>query len=168
MAFGKKYGDEEIDERGFKAVIQEGMQLSAAPNLGDFIPAIAWLDLQGFTRKMKRVHKVYDEFLEKIINEHLVARGGKKTRDFVDVMLDLIGSQQTEYQIDRSAIKAIMLVCLPLSSISIFSILRLLKLFIFLFLYITYLKKNNKLLSNYNERLKKQTFFFVFFLIFFY
>lgn len=111
MAFGKKYGDEEIDERGFKAVIQEGMQLSAAPNLGDFIPAIAWLDLQGFTRKMKRVHKVYDEFLEKIINEHLVARGGKKTRDFVDVMLDLIGSQQTEYQIDRSAIKAIMLVC---------------------------------------------------------
>uniref|UniRef100_A0A0A0KK86 Cytochrome P450 n=1 Tax=Cucumis sativus TaxID=3659 RepID=A0A0A0KK86_CUCSA len=111
MEFGKKYGDEDFDERGFKAVIQEGMQFAAAPNLGDFIPAIAWLDLQGFTRKMKRVHKVYDEFLEKIINEHLVARGGKKTRDFVDVMLDLIDSQQTEYQIDRSAIKAIMLVC---------------------------------------------------------
>ncbi|KAA0036264.1 cytochrome P450 CYP736A12-like protein [Cucumis melo var. makuwa] len=109
MAFGKKYGDEDFDERGFKAVIQEGMQLAAAPNLGDFIPAIAWLDLQGFTRKMKSVHKVYDEFLEKIINEHLVARGGKKTRDFVDVMLDLIDSQQTEYQIDRSTIKAIML-----------------------------------------------------------
>ncbi|XP_038883633.1 cytochrome P450 71AU50-like [Benincasa hispida] len=109
MAFGKKYEDEEFNERGFKAVIQEGMQLAAAPNLGDFIPAIAWLDLQGLTRQMKCVHKVYDEFLEKIINEHLEVRGGKKTKDFVDVMLDLIDSQQTEYQIDRSAIKATML-----------------------------------------------------------
>lgn len=109
MAFGKKYEDDEFNERGFKAVIQEGMQLAAAPNLGDFIPAIAWLDLQGFTRQMKSIHKVYDEFLEKIINEHLEVRGGKKTKDFVDVMLDLIDSQQTEYQIDRSAIKAIML-----------------------------------------------------------
>ncbi|XP_038882124.1 cytochrome P450 71AU50-like [Benincasa hispida] len=109
MAFGKKYEDKEFNERGFRAVIQEGMQLAAAPNLGDFIPAIAWLDLQGLTRRMKSVHKVFDEFLEKIINEHLVVKDEKKTKDFVDVMLELIDSEQTEYQVDRSAIKAIML-----------------------------------------------------------
>ncbi|KAJ0097768.1 hypothetical protein Patl1_27459 [Pistacia atlantica] len=47
MVFGKKYVEEEFDERGFKAVIQEGMTLAAIPNLGDYIPQIASLDLQG-------------------------------------------------------------------------------------------------------------------------
>ncbi|KAF2284126.1 hypothetical protein GH714_019274 [Hevea brasiliensis] len=42
MVFGK-----EFDERGFKAVIQEAMMLAAAPNLGDYIPQIAALDLQA-------------------------------------------------------------------------------------------------------------------------
>ncbi|XP_022133199.1 cytochrome P450 CYP736A12-like [Momordica charantia] len=109
MVFGKKYEDKEFDERGFKAVMQQGLQLGAAPNLGDFIPFIAGLDLQGLTRQMKAVHKVFDGFLEKIINEHLEARDEHKTKDFVDVMLDLVDSEQSEYQIDRSAIKAIML-----------------------------------------------------------
>ncbi|XP_022950467.1 cytochrome P450 CYP736A12-like isoform X2 [Cucurbita moschata] len=71
MAFGKKYEDKEFDKRGFKSVIQEGLQL--------------------------------------IINEHLEARAAKRTKDFVDVMLDLIDSQESGYQIDRSSIKAIML-----------------------------------------------------------
>ncbi|XP_023543392.1 cytochrome P450 CYP736A12-like isoform X2 [Cucurbita pepo subsp. pepo] len=71
MAFGKKYEDKEFDKRGFKSVIQQGLQL--------------------------------------IINEHLEATDGKRTKDFVDVMLDLIHSQQSGYQIDRSSIKAIML-----------------------------------------------------------
>ena len=110
MAFGKKYEDKEFDKRGFKSVIQQGLQLVGGVNLGDFIPCIAWLDLQGLSRRMISVHKVCDEFLEKIINEHLEATDGKRTKDFVDVMLDLIHSQQSGYQIDRSSIKAIMLV----------------------------------------------------------
>ncbi|XP_022950466.1 cytochrome P450 CYP736A12-like isoform X1 [Cucurbita moschata] len=109
MAFGKKYEDKEFDKRGFKSVIQEGLQLVGGVNLGDFIPCIAWLDLQGLSRRMISVHKVCDEFLEKIINEHLEARAAKRTKDFVDVMLDLIDSQESGYQIDRSSIKAIML-----------------------------------------------------------
>ncbi|EXB80839.1 Cytochrome P450 750A1 [Morus notabilis] len=45
MVFGKRYSDKEFDERGFKAVIQEVLHLAAIPNLGDFIPFIAPLDL---------------------------------------------------------------------------------------------------------------------------
>ncbi|XP_038882277.1 cytochrome P450 71AU50-like [Benincasa hispida] len=41
MVFGKKYRDEEFGERGFKAVIQESMQLAIAPNLADYIPFFA-------------------------------------------------------------------------------------------------------------------------------
>ncbi|KAK9911135.1 hypothetical protein M0R45_035058 [Rubus argutus] len=111
MVFGKKYMDEEFSERGFKSVIQEGLQLGAAPNLGDYIPCIAPLDLQGFTKRMKAVHKVFDDFLDKIVEEHLLSRdhGEKRTKDFVDVMLGFMGSEESEYQIGRSNIKAIML-----------------------------------------------------------
>ncbi|XP_022133318.1 cytochrome P450 CYP736A12-like [Momordica charantia] len=109
MVFGKKYADAEFDERGFKSVIQEAMQLVATPNLGDFIPCIAALDLQGLNRRSKAISKIFDGFFEKIIDEHLESKNENKTKDFVDVMLDIMGSQETEYQIDRSSIKAIIL-----------------------------------------------------------
>ncbi|XP_015867271.3 cytochrome P450 71AU50 [Ziziphus jujuba] len=109
MVFGKKFADSEFDERGFKAVIQEGMQLSAAPNLGDYIPPIASLDLQGLTKKMKKVGKVFDDFFEKIIDEHAQSKDEDKNKDFVDVMLGFLGSEESEYRIERSNIKAIIL-----------------------------------------------------------
>ncbi|XP_038883676.1 cytochrome P450 71AU50-like [Benincasa hispida] len=110
MVFGRKFGDEELDDRGFKAMMQEVMQLIAAPNLGDFIPFIARLDLQGLTCRMKNVSKVFDGFFERIIDEHLNSMGGKRTKDFLDVMLDLMDSVDThEYRIDRSCVKAIIM-----------------------------------------------------------
>ncbi|KAH7565831.1 hypothetical protein JRO89_XS08G0023600 [Xanthoceras sorbifolium] len=70
MVFGKKYMEKEFDERGFKDVMEEVMELLATINLADYIPQIASLDLQGLRKRMKVVSKVFDEFLEKIIDEH--------------------------------------------------------------------------------------------------
>jgi hypothetical protein len=110
MVFGKKYMDEDLDERGFKAVIQECMHLGGTFNLGDYIPYIAPLDLQGLTWRMKAVSKVFDYFFETIIDEHVQSQDKNKTKDFVDVMLSFMGSQESEYCIERSNIKAIILV----------------------------------------------------------
>ncbi|GMY11273.1 cytochrome P450 71AU50-like [Fagus crenata] len=107
--FGKKYKDEEFDERGFKSVIQEGMQLTATPNMGDYIPYVASLDLQGLTKRMKAVSKIFDDFLEKVIDEHVQSKEENKTKDFVDVMLGIMGSEESEYRIERPNIKAIIL-----------------------------------------------------------
>ncbi|TQE02247.1 hypothetical protein C1H46_012118 [Malus baccata] len=109
MVFGKKYKDKELDEKGFKAVVQEGMHLAATPNFGDYIPFLAPLDLQGLTKRMKVVHKVFDDFFEKIIDEHLQSTSEERPKDFVDVMLGFMGSVESEYRIERSNIKAIML-----------------------------------------------------------
>jgi cytochrome P450 len=113
MVFGKKFEDSEFDERGFRDVIHEGMKLSATPNLGNYIPQIAKFDLQGLTKKMKKVSKVFDNFFEKIIDDHIQCgdknNNGEKTKDFVDVMLGFMGSQESEYLIQRSNIKAIIL-----------------------------------------------------------
>ncbi|KAH7565905.1 hypothetical protein JRO89_XS08G0036700 [Xanthoceras sorbifolium] len=110
MVFGKKYVDKEFDERGFKAVIQEGMKMVGTPNMGDYIPQIAPLDLHRVTKRMKAISKVFDVFFEKIINEHIQSRQEEnRNKDFVDVMLGFMGSEETEYSIERDSVKALML-----------------------------------------------------------
>nr|XP_029152990.1 cytochrome P450 CYP736A12 isoform X2 [Arachis hypogaea] len=111
MVFGKKYDDKDLDEKGFKSVIQEGMQLAATPNIGDYIPYIGKLDLQGLTRRMKAVGKKFDEFFEKVIDDHLQSSENRedKVKDFVDVMLGFLGTEESEYRLERPNIKAILL-----------------------------------------------------------
>ncbi|KAL5820390.1 hypothetical protein ACOSQ3_022272 [Xanthoceras sorbifolium] len=109
MLFGKKYMEKEFDERGFKAVMEEAMELLATFNLADYIPQIASLDLQGLRKRMKAIAKVFDEFFEKVIDEHVQSRDENRTKDFVDLMLSFMGSEETDYRIDREHIKAIIL-----------------------------------------------------------
>lgn len=110
MVFGKKYMDKEFNEKGFQAWIHEGMHLAGTPNFGDYIPFLAPFDLQGLTKRMKAVSKVFDDFFEKIIDEHIQSKDDQeRTKDFVDVMLGFMGSQESEYQVERANIKAIIL-----------------------------------------------------------
>ncbi|PQQ14123.1 cytochrome P450 CYP736A12 [Prunus yedoensis var. nudiflora] len=110
MVLGKMYRDEEFDARGFRSVIEEGVQSIGAANLGDYIPFIAPFDLQGFTKRMKSVNKAFDTFFEKVIDEHIQSNEGERTKDFVDVMVAFVGSEQSEYRIERPHIKAIIFV----------------------------------------------------------
>ncbi|MED6185237.1 hypothetical protein PIB30_055056 [Stylosanthes scabra] len=110
MILGKKYMDQDLNEKGFKAVMQEILQLAGIPNVGDYIPYIGALDLQGLIKRMKVVRKIFDEFLDKVIHEHLLSEKKKdKAKDFVDVMLSFLGPEKSEYHIEQSNIKAILL-----------------------------------------------------------
>ena len=110
MIFGKKYMDKDFDDRGFKDVIQEFLHLAAVPNLGEFFPFLAVLDLQGLTRRLKVISKVFDDFLERIINEHAQSKSKKQTRDFVDTMMAILQSGEAEFEFDRRHVKAVLLV----------------------------------------------------------
>ncbi|KAK7247480.1 hypothetical protein RIF29_42363 [Crotalaria pallida] len=110
MVLGRKYVDKDLDEKGFKAVMQEGMDLAATPNIGDYIPYVGALDLQGLIKRMKVMHKIFDDFLEKVIDEHMQSENREeKIKDFVDVMLGFVGTEESEYRIERPNIKAILL-----------------------------------------------------------
>ncbi|GAY36997.1 hypothetical protein CUMW_280190 [Citrus unshiu] len=102
MVLGKKRSDDEFDERGFETVIREGFELVGKPNL-------------GLTKRSKAVAKVFDSFMEKIIDEHVQSKDENRTEDFVDVMLSFEGSEDTENKIERDHIKAVVLL-LPFSS----------------------------------------------------
>ncbi|KAF6173718.1 hypothetical protein GIB67_032436 [Kingdonia uniflora] len=112
MVFGKKFKDGELDKlgkKGFQAVVQDGMKLTGLPNLADYIPYVGIFDVQGLAKRMKEVSKVFDELFESIIEEHVRDRDRSIDKDFVDVMLSYMESNNSEFPIDRSNIKAVIL-----------------------------------------------------------
>lgn len=82
-------GDRKADE--FKEMVVELMVLAGAFNVGDFIPALDWLDLQGVTARMKKLHARFDSFLGTVLEEHRNGGGGgrSKTEDFLTTLISL-------------------------------------------------------------------------------
>ncbi|KAI4335917.1 hypothetical protein L6164_014513 [Bauhinia variegata] len=78
--------DTRADE--FKSMVVEVMVLAGVFNIGDFIPALEWLDLQGVQAKMKKLHKRFDAFLTSIIEEHKVSKT-EKHNDMLSTLLSL-------------------------------------------------------------------------------
>eukprot|EP00253_Pinus_taeda_P023070 PITA_23070 len=109
MTFGRKYSDHDfIVNIGVKAMIKETILLLGDFNIGDFIPYLAWMDLQGFNRRLKSIHSTQDKLLEKIIEEHIAQNDPNVPRDLVDVLLAASADKDMELQITRDNIKAVL------------------------------------------------------------
>jgi len=89
------YGGASAEGEGFRRALEEAFAVSGAvSNVGEWVPWLAWLDVQGLARRMRRVHAVFDRFNEQILDEHQEDRrragaGGFVARDLVDVLLRL-------------------------------------------------------------------------------
>lgn len=56
-------------------------------NIGDFIPALAWLDLQGVQAKLKGIHDRFDVMITKMLEEHSATAKEREGRpDFIDLI----------------------------------------------------------------------------------
>lgn len=72
----------------FKDMVVELMTSAGFFNIGDFIPSIAWLDLQGIKRGMKKLHNRFDVLLTKMIEEHMASTNERKRKpDFLDIVM---------------------------------------------------------------------------------
>ncbi|KAI4308202.1 hypothetical protein L6164_031300 [Bauhinia variegata] len=72
----------------FKDMVVEHMTVAGYFNIGDFIPFLSWLDLQGIERRMKRVNKKFDLLLIRMIEEHQALNHERKGKpDFLDVLM---------------------------------------------------------------------------------
>jgi len=118
----RKFTDDDLggDFKGFKDLLVQLTGRVGDFNIGDYIPYLDWFDLQGINRRMKKIHKTFDEFAEKMIDEHVnlnnlmaAASNGQKeadseprVQDFVDVLLHMA---ETDTKITRETIKAVLL-----------------------------------------------------------
>ncbi|KMS94970.1 hypothetical protein BVRB_013650 [Beta vulgaris subsp. vulgaris] len=107
-AFGKKYPAEV--ETTFKKLLKEYVQVMAVFSMGDFIPWLGWIDrLTGLERRVDKVAKGFDKFLEHVVQEHLDSKIEKREdeKDFVDILLDV--QRENANALSMDSIKAIVL-----------------------------------------------------------
>lgn len=119
MVLGKRYLDESentiVSPEDFKKMLDELFLLNGVINIGDLIPWVGFMDLQGYVKRMKVVAKKFDRFLEYVIDEHLDnakrrrEKGGEEaegTKDMVDVLLELAADPDLEVKLERHGVKA--------------------------------------------------------------
>ncbi|CAA7026975.1 unnamed protein product [Microthlaspi erraticum] len=94
----------------FRGMVTEMMSLAGVFNIGDFIPSIDWLDLQGVGGKMKRLHKRFDVFLSSILEEHETTNGQEqKHTDMLSTLISLKGTSFDGGSLTDTEIKALLL-----------------------------------------------------------
>jgi len=87
-------------------MVVEVMVLAGVFNIGDFIPSLEWLDLQGVQAKMKKLHKRFDSFLATIIEEH-----DTSSTNLLSILLSLKDVKDDEgNHLTHTEIKALLLV----------------------------------------------------------
>ncbi|MQL74318.1 hypothetical protein Taro_006675 [Colocasia esculenta] len=104
--------------REFRQVINDIIQGMGELNVSDFFPALAWLDLQGMGRQMRRLSSWVDRILDSIIEQRLsTAESGEegsdaaavvnKSRDFLQVMVELLRNGDSEAPLTMIHVKAL-------------------------------------------------------------
>ncbi|KAL5582685.1 hypothetical protein UlMin_015127 [Ulmus minor] len=93
----------------FKDMVVDLMTSAGLFNIGDFIPSISWMDLQGIERGMKRLHTKFDVLLTKMIEEHSASAHERKGNpDFLDIVMDNRDNSEGE-RLSITNIKALLL-----------------------------------------------------------
>ncbi|KAI3711961.1 hypothetical protein L1987_70510 [Smallanthus sonchifolius] len=114
MVLGKRYLDKSensvVSPDEFKKMLDELFLLNGVFNIGDSIPWIDFLDLQGYVKRMKAISKKFDRFLEHVLDEHNVRRTkeGEKfvATDMVDLLLQLADDPNLDVKLERHGVKA--------------------------------------------------------------
>ncbi|KAG6427328.1 hypothetical protein SASPL_111570 [Salvia splendens] len=102
----------------FREVVGEITELLGKPNVSDFFPGLAWMDLQGLSKQYKKVSMKLEVLFDKIIQEEIMARradiinGGDlgKATNFLQVLLRLKEGGDTEIPLTMVHIKALLLI----------------------------------------------------------
>ncbi|KDP40690.1 hypothetical protein JCGZ_24689 [Jatropha curcas] len=114
MVLGKKYTvkneneNEIVTPEEFKEMLDELFLLNGVLDIGDSIPWLAFLDLQGNIKRMKVLSKKFNRFLEHVLDEHESRRKGVENyvaKDMVDILLQLAEDPNLEVKLERNGVK---------------------------------------------------------------
>ncbi|KAL0296605.1 UNVERIFIED_CONTAM: Trimethyltridecatetraene synthase [Sesamum radiatum] len=118
MVLGSKYFSESGDDKSsivkldeLKAMLDEWFLLNGVFNIGDWIPWLSFLDLQGYVKRMKALYKRFDKFHNYVIDDHQTKRAKDKdsiTRDVVDVLLQQAEDSDLDFKLTRDHIKGLL------------------------------------------------------------
>ncbi|KAK4572515.1 hypothetical protein RGQ29_030802 [Quercus rubra] len=116
IVLGKKYFSESKDETSivtleeFQEILDELFLLNGVLNIGDWIPCIDFLDLQGYVKRMrmKALKKKLDRFHDHVFDEHRARREGEKDfvpKDMVDLLLQMADDPNLDVKLTYESVK---------------------------------------------------------------
>ncbi|XP_047959799.1 cytochrome P450 71A6-like [Salvia hispanica] len=108
IALGKKYSGGDGEEgMVFGEIVDALIELLGTFSVGDYVPWLGWINrINGLDARVASVAKMYDEFLQRVIEEHR-EKGEREGRvaDFVDVLLQF--QRESEEKVEDYTIKAV-------------------------------------------------------------
>lgn len=130
MVLGDKYFSESGNDDGKSYVVRldelqemldEWFLLGGVVNIGDWIPWLDFLDLQGYVKKMKTLREKLDRFHNFVIDDHLARRSADfSPKDLVDVLLQQYDDPNLEVKLTKDSVKGLLQVSLSLSPCHLF------------------------------------------------
>ncbi|KAG4156169.1 hypothetical protein ERO13_D03G157200v2 [Gossypium hirsutum] len=88
--------------------IQGEQRTIGKPNISDIFPSIAWFDIQGIERGMKKIRQSFNEFLDSVIEERMKKETGEQKSDVLQMLLDLHKNQDSPSSLTMNQIKGIL------------------------------------------------------------
>ena len=114
IVLSKKYFSESKHETSvvtleeFQEMLDEVFLLNGVFNIGDWIPWLNFLDLQGYVKRMKALKKKLDRFYDHVIDEHKAKKERGKQfvpKDMVDLLLQLSDDPDLDVKLTYEGVK---------------------------------------------------------------
>ncbi|VAI52600.1 unnamed protein product [Triticum turgidum subsp. durum] len=94
----RAFREREATEPGavdFNEIVLKLIEVGGVLNVGDFVPALRWLDPQGVVAKMKKLHRRFDDMMNRIITERrtgaIAATAGEEDgKDLLGLLLAMV------------------------------------------------------------------------------
>ncbi|KAI3735916.1 hypothetical protein L6452_15442 [Arctium lappa] len=117
IVLGRKYFNESKDEKEimtleeFQEMLDEFFLLNGVTNVGDWMPWMGFMDLQGYVKRMKALFKRFDRFNEHVLEDHrkrMRAEGEDfVAKDVVDVLLKLADDPNLQVKLNSEDVKGL-------------------------------------------------------------
>ncbi|XP_051133512.1 trimethyltridecatetraene synthase-like [Andrographis paniculata] len=94
----------------YQEMMDEWFFLNGAFNIGDWIPFLSFLDLQGYVKRMKLLHKKLDRVYNFVVDDHLKRKVSGDGNDFVDTLLQMVENSDSDSdgkRLSKNTIKAL-------------------------------------------------------------
>ncbi|KAI3760586.1 hypothetical protein L1987_50983 [Smallanthus sonchifolius] len=110
MFMSKRCSEEEGEAEDIIKIIADSAKIIGEFNITDHIWFCKNLDLQGFGKRSKDIHRRYDALVERITREHEEAIKQKRgeMKDLLNILLDISENEKMEIKLTRENIKAIL------------------------------------------------------------
>nr|QUN00521.1 cytochrome P450 92A171 [Tripterygium wilfordii] len=114
IVLGKKYfsecedGSAIVTIEEFQEMLDELFLLNGVLNIGDWIPWLDFLDLQGYVKRMKALKIKFDRFHDHVFDEHKARKAGVKDfvpKDMVDLLLQLSDDPSLDVNLNYDSVK---------------------------------------------------------------